>query len=180
MKTQKVRSDQIDIKDQLARSQQGNEEAFYGLYQILHQPLFRFLLSRSKTREDAQDILQELFIDLWRSLKRFSYKSDAHFYAFVYKIARRKLSKHYQSQTTSELDENKLPELLADFPEDFRYIHKAIGRLPDKYREVIELRYWSQLSHQEIANLLGLSENNVKVIHHRGLGKLQDYINQND
>lgn len=174
------RADSAKIKELLEQCRQGEQEAFYGLYQILHPPLFRFLLARTRMREDAQDILQDLLIDLWRSLARFSYKNEAKFYAFVYKIARRKLSKYYQSKPTELWQENSGNDNYEFLPEDFGEIRKVLSSLEDKYREVIELRYWSQLSLREIADALGLTENNVKVRHHRALQKMAALLKQND
>lgn len=174
------RADKQITKELLEQCQQGEQEAFYGLYQILHPPLFRFLLARTRIREDAQDILQDLFLDLWRSLAKFNYKNEAQFYGFVYKIARRKLSKYYQNKPTEELAADNILANYEFFPEDFGEIRKAVNFLEDKYREVIELRYWSQMSFREIATTLGLRENNAKVRHHRALQKMQELLNQND
>ncbi|PWB38711.1 MAG: hypothetical protein C3F02_02260 [Parcubacteria group bacterium] len=169
-----------NIKDLLAASRQGNEEAFYGFYQILHQPLFRFLLSRSKTREDAQDILQELFIDLWRASGRFNYHSDAQFYGFVYRIARRKLSRHYQEKPAAQWQDGNIRDSYEFIPEDFGQIRKVLNLLDEKYRLVIELRYWSQLTLKEIAAVLEITENNVKIRHYRALKKMEELLKKHD
>lgn len=167
------------IKNWLSQSQTGSETAFHELYDFLRGSSFRFLLARVSSREDAQDILQEAFIDLWRSLKSFQYQSDAQFYAFIFKILRRKLSKYYsRHKLLTPFDEKYLQENYESAPEDFRYLLVHLKNLPDKYRVVVELRYWSQMSFAEISQWLGETENNVKVRHHRAIKKLEDLLTQ--
>lgn len=167
------------IKEWLGLIQQGREQVFYNIYSDLQPPLFGFLVARSKSREDAKDLLQDIFIDLWRSLKHFQYRSDKQFYAMVFKIARRKLSRYYQkSKITLEFDEKYYQDNYQEFPEDHRFLFKGLGKLSDKYRIVLELRYWSQLSFREIADRLGDKENNIKVRHHRAIKKMAEILEE--
>lgn len=161
----------------ITRIQSGDEEAFRTLYDALADRLFGYVGSRTRSRADALDLVQDIFIDLWASLGRFSYRSDGHFYSFVFTIAKRKLYRHYKKGDTVEsLDDlafDEHPRVEPDIvdPEGMRPL---VALLPDKYRDVITLRYWSGMSFADIANALDTTETNVKVRHHRALEKLRD------
>ena len=96
-----------DIENLVILSAQGDESAFHTLYERLNNTLFKYIVSRTINRDDATDLIQDVFVDLWRGLQKFSYKSEGQFYGFVFIITKRKLSKHYKTnRKTLELDEN--------------------------------------------------------------------------
>lgn len=159
---------------------EGDEHAFHLLYERLNDPLFRYVLSRTKDRDDAIDILQEVFIDLWKAFKTFTYSSDGQFYSFIFVVTKRKLGKHYKTKKiTEELDENALEhsyQLDVEKMDDARVLIEAVEQLTEKYRTVVELRYWSGLTFGEIGKLLEDKETTVKVRHHRALKMLETIL----
>jgi len=166
-----------NIESLILDAKGGDEDAFYELYEHLNKPLFAFVLARTSSREDALDILQDVFIDLWRSFSKFKYSSDKQFYAFVYKISRRKLSKYYNNSVShDEFDERFVKHNYEIDTEDYRLLKKAIGQLDEKYREVLELRYWADLSFSDIAQILDSQESATKVRHHRAIKKLNEIL----
>ncbi len=152
---------------------QGDVESYHKLYNALHRQLFGFIVSRTNNREDAKDILQDVFIDLWRALPKFSYKSDKQFYSFVYTIIKRKLARYYNSNIdTVEFDDDYISENYESVNNDTILLLRLVRKLKPKYREVLELRYWSDLTFADIAKLLNTKETTVKVRHHRALKML--------
>lgn len=170
------------LKDLIISSTEGDEHAFHLLYERLNDPLFKYVLSRTKSRDDSLDILQDIFIDLWKALETFSYSSDGQFYGFVFTITKRKLGKHYKSKRpTEELDENSLEhsyQLDVEKKDDMRILIKTVEKLDEKYRTVVELRYWSGLTFGEIGKLLEAKETTVKVRHHRALKMLETLLEE--
>lgn len=168
------------LKELVLSSISGDEYAFHLLFERLHDPLFKYILSRTKDRDEALDLLQDVFIDLWSGIDRFVYSSDGQFYGFVFTITKRKLGKHYKSKRTHELfDENILEHSTGtneEHRDDVRVLMQAIGELKDGYRTVIELRYWSGLTFGEIGKLLEEKETTVKVRHHRALKMLEGIL----
>ena len=65
-----------DVENLVILSTKGDEIAFRELYERLNNTLFKYIVSRTKSRDDAMDLLQDVFIDLWRGLQKFSYKSE--------------------------------------------------------------------------------------------------------
>ena len=168
-----------DISDWVHACRDGDELAFRKIYDHLHQELFAFLATRARTRDDAKELLQELMIDLWQALARFRYSSDKQFYAFVYKIARRKLARHYQRhQSLQEIEPHHASTTFN--VNDLSGVQKLLTTLPEKLRLVVELRYVVDLPFSEIAIRLGEKETTVKVRHHRALKKLAHVIQTYD
>ena len=171
-------SQKKNVENLIILSAQGDEVAFRGLYECLNDTLFKYIASRTKNRDDALDLLQDVFIDLWKALQKFSYRSEGQFYGFIFKITKRKLSKHYQAnRTTLELDENALEqsyEMDIELNDNARIMKKVVSGLKEKNRVVIELRYWSGLTFSEIGTLLNCKETTVKVRHHRALKTLKE------
>ena len=165
-----------ELRNMLERAKAGNQEAFHGLYNVVADRLFGYIRSRVGTGEDATDILQDVIVDLWQALGRFEYRSEGHFYAFVFVITKRRLARHYEGRTnTTSLDDltaSEHPRVEAELvdPDGMR-VH--VARLSEKYRDVMTLRYWSGLSFAEIADMLKTNENTVKVRHHRALEQLR-------
>ena len=168
-----------ELRNIVERSKTGNQEAFHELYGILADRLFGYIRSRVGDGEDATDILQDVIVDLWQALGRFEYRSEGHFYAFVFVITKRRLARHYDGRTnTTSLDDltpAQHPSVEAELvdPDGMR-VH--VAKLPEKYRDVMVLRYWSGLGFAEIADMLKTNENTVKVRHHRALEQLRALV----
>lgn len=155
-------------------SGKGDEHAFEELYTSLSQQMFGFIAARTNSRDDAKDVLQGVFIDVWRALPRFTYSSDKEFYSFVYKIARRKLARYYNSRVhVVEYTEEYMKENYETIHTESMNLLPIMQKLKPKYREVLELRYWSHLPFADIAKFLKTQETTVKVRHHRALKQLK-------
>lgn len=161
----------------IAESAKGNTLVFKDLYDRLTDRIFSYVRSRARSREDTLDITQEVFVDFWKSLGTFEYISEAKLYGFLYTVAARRISKHYRfSRPQTSLDE--IGDVFADEHDTVSAVEAlravdSLKRLNDTDRKLIGLRYYSGLPFAEIADILGKSENAVKVRHHRAIEKLQ-------
>ena len=149
--------------------------AFKEIYDLTINRVYSFVLLRVGNKELALDICQDTYLSFWKSLPRFRYMSDSQFYAFLFKVARRQLIRaRTKMRETVELDETY------DIPsedgerEDYRVLLSKIQNLKENERLCVELRYFKDLKFQEIAEILGVSENNAKVLHHRAIKKLKE------
>lgn len=153
---------------------QGDTFAFRKLYEQLDQKIFSFLISRVPERADAMDILQDVFVDVWQALRKFTYKSDKQFYAFVFVITKRKVAKFYAGRDiTVEFSEQHMSDMYSSPDFEIYTMSKLVNKLKKKYQDVIRLRYWSELSFAEIADYLDINESAAKVRHHRALKQLE-------
>ena len=130
-----------------------------------------------KNREDAEDIVQETFIQYHTSKKEF--ESEEHIRAWLLRVAINKA----KNVNLTFWRRNKQP--LEDYIETLEFetredgeLFETVLHLPEKYRMVIHLFYYEEYTVQEIAKLLKLSESNVKVRLSRGRKLLKDALKE--
>lgn len=173
-----------DLQTFVVSASTGDRAAFRDVYDRSNDKIFRFLLGQLPDRELALDTLQDTYVDLWKALPKFRYKSDEEFWGFVFTIARRKVyasRKHAErnsvavdNETLEFLHESNHPH--APPHRDDRALHGALAKVSALSREVLNLRYWSELSFREIAIALETTENTAKVRHHRAVKELLTYL----
>jgi len=163
------------VEDLITKAKDGDPDAFKGLFDILSDRLFSYALSHTRNRDDALDLVQDTFVDLWKGLGKFKYVNDESFYGFVFLVLKRKLYRHYSKQPrTVELDEKFIEDNYTTIEvEDYRYLEKVMTKLPERYQELLKLRYWSAFTFKEIAAVMNVKEGTAKVWHHRALKTLQ-------
>ena len=163
----------MDLEKIIRRAKQG-DEGFRELYEGTFDRVYAYVLARTHSKFDASEICQDIYVSLWKSLQRFEYISLAHFWGFLWTVVRRELIR----ARTKRKDMVSLDEIydIPDEPahhEDYRHLIETIGNLKERQRLVLELRYFSDLSFGEVAQMLGISESNAKVLHHRAIEALK-------
>lgn len=153
----------------------GDADAFSLLVKTFDRKLFSYVSSRTPTREDALDTLQDVFVDLWQALPRFRYISDEGFYRFLFTIAKRRLLRVQKRKETVSLEEvGEVPETKeAVLLQERVLIDRALVALDEKAKDIVVLRHWSGYSFKEIGALLAMKEDAVRVRHHRALATLR-------
>jgi RNA polymerase sigma-70 factor (ECF subfamily) len=159
----------------LARSQQGDPGAIEALVHAHKDRVFRFCLSILDDADEAEDATQESFIAALKALK--SYRGDSAFQTWLFSIALntcrgalRQRKRRANLAAASAVDPalgpaaGSNPEREAMENEQTRTLWQAIERLDEKHRLPIVLRYYHELSTQEIAEVLGI---NVGTVHSR-------------
>jgi RNA polymerase sigma-70 factor (ECF subfamily) len=162
----------------------GSQEAFRHIFDRLHGRLFSYARGHVSDKELAQDVVQDTMVGIWEALPNFEYRSDESFYAFAFMILKRGLMKTYgrSARTPVSLDamleeigDRVLPKETPEY-EDYRTLTKVLETLSDGARDVIMLRYWSELSFAEVAETLGINESAAKVRHHRAMNELRETL----
>ncbi len=138
--------------------------------------LYRFILSNINDSEKSRDIIQDTYEKLW--IKRETVSSEkvkSYLFTTAYHTMIDLLRKERWSADISNVNRDKYSH--TDQYSDLNEIlHEAIGRLPGDQRSVIMLRDYEGYSYQEIAEITGLSESQVKVYIYRGRLFLKKYI----
>ena len=175
----------------IARILAGESHLFHALIQPVERPVFLMLYMLLRDETDAEDAAQETFIKVYRNLHNF--RGDSKFSTWVLSITRneglgwlRKRASRPEEPLEPVLDESSgdfTPALLTDWRElapealerqELRQcLCRAILKLPDIYREVVQLRDLDELDVQETANVLGITPGSVKVRLHRARMMLQ-------
>ncbi len=157
--------------------QAGDHQAFESLVRRYQRQVANLIYITMGNRDDVEDIAQEVFIRVYRSLPKF--KFDASFFSWLYRITmnlcideirkrkiRRVLSLDYLTEDTLEKNrKNKDYTLASDLvlmEEKRQVIQSALQRLTPEHREVLVLREYQDLAYNEIAEILGLRLEAVK------------------
>lgn len=169
----------INIKTTIKSSQDGDPEAFRSLYEATIDRVYPFVLCRVSDKADAKDVTQDSYVELHASLSRFSYQSDAAFYAFLFTIVRRRLAKHYNSVKRHDADvfDESHHGAVATETETQVAITQALSQLDEQSREIVVLHHWSRFTFSEIGTLINMTESAVRVRHHRARAKLASLLN---
>jgi len=170
-------------EEQMIRMATGDVVAFEELLGAFQGAAFRFAYRIFRDRHIAEDVSQELFFKLFRNAYKYkpAGKFKTYFYTVLNNLCMDTLRRmHKKSLPDFHSFENHLldampvdaevgaPEMAAEVNEERRLVREAIGKLPVAQRKVIVLRELEQLKYREIAEVLGLSLNEVKVLIHRG------------
>jgi RNA polymerase sigma factor (sigma-70 family) len=134
--------------------------------------------------DDADDIVQNVFIKVWHNLS--SFREDAKLYTWIYRIATNEALSHLKSKRLRMFLsltglESKLEEGLHDYnffsgDEIQLKLQQAILRLPDKQRLVFNMRYYNELSYDEMSEVLGTSVGALKASYHIAAKKVEQFI----
>lgn len=155
--------------------------------------LYAFMIRQTGSRQEAEDIVQEAFMQAYFALGRYSQqqRSAIALRPWLYKIALNifygRLRKpglpvvpldfsEEGPHLAVEEDQEQQPEVLLEKEEELRELGALLNQLPEHYRTVINLFYFADLSYQEIADLLNLPQSTVRSHMHRGLQRLRKLL----
>jgi RNA polymerase sigma factor (sigma-70 family) len=175
--------EQADISREIIdRSKKGNRQAQYQLYKLYSKAMFNICLRMMNDREDAEDMLQESFSEAFRRLDSFRYEST--FGAWlkmivinkcINEIKRKKAQLEFFDDMTPFEDE----EDLADEQETGlspEKIRKAMEQLPKGSRMIFSLYLLEGYDHQEISEILNISESNSKTQYMRAKQRIKEIL----
>ncbi len=166
----------------VSKSRQGDAEAFGLLFDKYSKKIYRFIYYKVATKELAEDFTSQCFLKAWEQVSTGVKISS--FQAWIYKVARNLIIDYYRTREKEELpliypEENIESELKInpDKNLDIDYLQKILLELKFDVREIIILRFIEEMSIKEIAKIVDKSSANVRVIIHRALKELNNYIN---
>jgi RNA polymerase sigma-70 factor (ECF subfamily) len=164
----------------------GDESALSELYTLYFPRVYRYILARTGSTYDAEDLAEEVFMRVIEALERFEWR-EAPFSAWIFRIAhnavisqRRKDGARGRSAPLTEVlaVDSAGPEELVESRLALNEVMKAAEKLPDAQRQVIAFRFGAGLSVAETARAMGKGEGNVKVIQHKAINKLREMMGQ--
>jgi RNA polymerase sigma-70 factor (ECF subfamily) len=182
----------------------GNQEAFRLLINRYTPPLYNFT-ARLTNQNDAADIIQEVFIKVWKNIHHFD-GTKASFKTWIFTIARNTTTDFLRKKKSllfSDMpnrasgkkendeemnsfaenipDNNLLPDealqKLQDKTEDQRFLNDILEKLHPNYREVLVLHYQEEMAFEEIGKILGKPLNTIKSQHQRAIMELRKMLN---
>ncbi|MBS1789065.1 MAG: RNA polymerase sigma factor [Acidobacteria bacterium] len=161
------------------RAQAGDREALDELLKLVQEPLFRYIASLVGARSLAEDILQEVFILIYRKLNWL--REPELFRPWAYRIATRETFRHLKRErrwSDSGVDEATLADVPAPTRDSLtpELIAQLVEQISPASRAVIVLHYLHEMQLDEIADVLGLALGTVKSRLAYGLGSLRKLI----
>jgi len=152
----------------LAACRRGEREAFDGLVERHQRDVYRLCYRYVGNHEDANDLAQEAFLKAWRGMA--SFRGDSAFSTWLYRIAvntclnfrsaRRPLAAEEPSEALPDRGPSAAERLVGRERE--RQVRDAIARLPEKQRATLILKVYHELTHEEVARILGSTVGTVK------------------
>jgi len=151
------------------QAQSGSQEALDKIFRSVQEPLFNYVLTLVRERHLAEDVLQEVFLRIYRKLRWL--QEPAAFRAWSYQIATREAFRHLKRErrwSDQVRDEEALQIIPAaqrdeEFPRELiELLPTVVGNLPPASRAVVVLHYLHELSFVETAAVLGVPVGTVK------------------
>lgn len=175
--------ERIDVR-LLAEIVAGGEQAFVELYRRRHQDVYRFAFAMARSRSFAQDVMQEVFLNVLENASRFdAAKGSVRAWLFgcarYVTLDRLRLERRWTDDMPPDraaVDGDE--RLLAD--QRIERLHAAIARLPIEYREALVLCELQELSYAETAAVLGCPVGTVRSRLHRGRALLTAMLDESE
>jgi len=165
----------------VAACQGGDREAFDQLVVRYQRDIYRLCYRYVNNHEDANDITQEVFLRAWRAIGRF--KGRSAFSTWLYRIG---VNACLNFRAARKPPAQELPETLADprmgaaqrveKAQKAQLVREAVARLPEKQRATLILKMYHELTHQEVAQILGSTVGTVKANLFHALGNLRKLV----
>ena len=166
------------IEYNLARIEEGERAALGELYELVKTDVYAYALSVLKNREDAEDVMHDTFVRIYRYASRYEPKGRP--MAWIITIAMNLAKRHRQLKMRHvSLDESiatteQISEVLADNIAKSDFVRRLLRCLGDIEREIVVLHAVSGFKHKEIASILGISIGTVLSKYNRAIKKLRE------
>jgi RNA polymerase sigma-70 factor (ECF subfamily) len=162
----------------------GDEKSLEVLIKRYLKPIYSFSFSFVLNQQDAEDLTQEIFLKMWRNLKKF--KKEKNFKSWLFTIAKNTCFDFLRKKKRSLILNVENLEIIADFTPSLiemfekenlmEKLKREIEELPFKMKQVMDLYYNSGLNFREISEILGEPVNTIKSRHRRAISKLKKSI----
>jgi len=160
------------------------ESSFTRIIKKYQEKLYWHVRRMVVDHEDANDVLQNMFIKVWNGLENF--REDSQLYTWLYRIATNECltfleqKKKRSSVSLSDVEGGLSNRLKADKDFDANKLEwklqVAIQQLPEKQRIVFNLRYYDEMPYEKMSKVLETSEGALKASYHHAVKKIEDFI----
>ena len=160
------------------------ERAYTSIIRKYQEKLYWHIRRMVVDHDDANDVLQNMFIRVWNGLENF--REDAQLYTWLYRIATNESLTFLEQQkkraavSLSDVESGLSNKIKADRhfdPNKLEWkLQLAIQQLPEKQRLVFSLRYYDEMPYEEMSRVLDTSEGALKASYHHAVKKIEDYI----
>jgi RNA polymerase sigma-70 factor (ECF subfamily) len=164
-----------------------DSDAWAQIYQRYHQKIYAYLYHRLEDANAAEDIAADVFLRACDNIRSYKYRGTP-LLAWLYRIAHNKMVDHlrYQAKikeqplTEQTLEQNSIYQDAVEGTLVRERLKSVLKNLTEDQRQVILLKYFSDLSNADVAGIIGKSEGAVKALQHRALASLKRILETED
>lgn len=183
-------SDPDGLEALVVEAQGGDRTAFEELVRRTYVDTYTLAMRLTGNEEDARDVVQEAYLRAWKGIRRF--RGDSAFTTWMYRItanASFTLVERRRRRRTAHLDDvddpidrrlDAQPDTLAESSDGLEHLSAALDQLPPSLRTLVILKDVYGLSHEAIAEELGISVAAAKVRLHRGRKRLRELLDASE
>lgn len=182
-----IRIEQKELsEEELAqRMSRGDDHAFEVLYERYFDQIFRFTIKRVGGHEIAEDLVSAIFLKVFVARNKFSHGS---FKAWIYRIANNAIIDFYRTNKSTVTFDSEIHTVQDPNPavseqldaQSLRHLlEHVLSKLDTRSQLVLQLKFFSELSHEEIALTMKISTNHVGVLVYRALQKCAKFFPEN-
>jgi RNA polymerase sigma factor (sigma-70 family) len=179
-------------REMIEALREGDRDAFREFVAEHQNKVFSLALSFLKNREEAEDIAQDVFVEVFQSIN--SFRKEAELSSWIYRITVNKSLNRYKrmKRMLPQEEDNMLgflqqsesnPETQMQSKENAKVLYVAVDKLPEKQKTAYTLRHFNDLSYNEISKIMKKSKSSVESLIHRAHKKLYsllyDYYEEN-
>lgn len=154
--------------------------AFGKLYDFYYKRIFLFVFKRLADEATAADVTAQAFLKAMTNIQKYSFQGVP-FSAWIYRIALNEVNMYYRqdkSQLYESAEKTQLAEILEETEEEvnedlLKRLSQILEKMPHEDMQLISLRFFEELSFKEVADIIGITENNAKVRVYRLLEKIK-------
>ena len=160
-------------------------EGFNCIVEHYQERLYWHIRKMVLTHDDADDVLQNTFIKVWKALPNF--RGDSKIYTWLYRIATNESLNHLQStqkkrNQNASINDHEHLQLASDpyfnGDEAATQLWRAIESLPDKQKTVFKLKYFESMKYDDISEVLGTSVGGLKASYHHAVSKIKVFLSK--
>jgi len=158
----------------------GSQRAWSKLVRRYESEVYNHALRMTRSEADAFDLMQDIFLAVFRNLPNF--RGDSKFRTWLFRISSNRaidfLRKKKHPESEKELDEiagNENPDSDLHLDQQNKMIHKLLKQLPAEQRILVELKFFQHFTFDEMSSQLGISPNTAKTRLYSGLNKLKQH-----
>ena len=180
---------QIEDKELLQQFRQPDlkERSYTAIIKKYQEKLYWHVRRMVVDHDDANDVLQNVFIKVWNALENF--REDSQLYTWLYRIATNESLTFLEQQkkrsavSLSDVESGLSNKVIADKNFDANRLEwklqLAIQQLPEKQKLVFNLRYYDEMPYEEMSRVLDTSEGALKASYHHAVKKIEEFIKNN-
>ncbi len=171
---------------ELFREEKSKERAFELIIKKYEQKIYWLIRRYVNNHNDADDLMQEVFIKIWKGLANF--REDSQLYTWMFRIASNECVNFHRKNkqkvqvAIEDVNEQEFINKVGDNPMDGTKIQQklqlALDTLPEKQKMVFHLKYYQEMKYEDMSQLLGTSVGALKASFHIAVKKIEIYLTE--